>query len=200
MYTQGFVTPEPTIDENALFEEDMKDESRCPLDVNECGNIRDPSRDCEFIPCDDEEEDGGGLACSDDVKECSDGTFVPRNPDNNCAFEPCPDNTVATEETVLTRPPTVVPTDANDAPTGAPTDVDEGMMSPGFPTAQSKSEMDTSTITPTTMPTFEPSTKTTSAPPDTTTSSAAGAFSDSKGLLAIKATFVFFNVLVIMHI
>ena len=67
----------------------MKNESRCPLDVNECGNVRDSSRDCDFVPCDDE-EDGGGLFCTDDVFECTDGTFVPRNPDNNCEFEPCP--------------------------------------------------------------------------------------------------------------
>ena len=106
-----------------MFEEDMKDESRCPLDVNECGNIRDPSRDCEFTSCDDEEEDGGGL---------------------------------------------------------------EEMMSSGMPT---------------TMPTFEPSPKTTSAPPDTTTSAAAGAFSDPKGSVALKAgSFVFCNLLAIMHI
>ena len=141
-----------------MFEEDMKDESRCPLDVNECGNIRDPSRDCEFIPCDDEEEDGGGSACTDDVKECSDGTFVPRNPDNNCDFDPCPDNTNPVEDITLSRPPTVAPTDATDAPTDVPTDVptdaitdpDEEMMSSGMPTTQSIPETD-STL-PTTMP------------------------------------------------
>lgn len=28
--------------------------------------------------------------CTTDVKECSDGSFVSRNPDNDCAFDPCP--------------------------------------------------------------------------------------------------------------
>ena len=157
----------------------MKDQSRCPLDVNECGNIRDPSRDCKFIPCDDEEEDGGGLACSDDVLDCLDGTFAPRNPDNNCAFDPCPDNTIPVEDTTLSRPPTAASSDASGAPTDAVAD-------------------DMST---TTNPTFEPSTKATSAPPDTTTSAAAGTFSDPKGSVAIKAaSFVFYNLLVIMHV
>lgn len=182
-----------------MFEEDMKDESRCPLDVNECGNIRDPSRDCEFIPCDDEEEGGGDLACTDDVKECSDGTFVPRNPDSNCDFEPCPDNIIPVEDTTLSRPPTVTPTDTSDTPTNVIADADEEMMSSGMPTTQSIPETDSTT--PTTMPTFEPSTKTTSAPPDMTTSAAAGAFSDSIGSVAIRAaSFVFGILLVTMHI
>ena len=162
-----------------MFEEDMKDESRCPLDVNECGNIRDPSRDCEFISCDDEEEDGGGLACFDDAKECSDGTFVPRNPDNDCEFEPCPDNTIPVEDITLSRPPTVASSEASGAPTDAVADADE--------------EMSTLTTMPTT---FEPSPKSTSAPPDTTTSAAAGAFSAAGAFWS----FVFYNLLAIMHI
>jgi hypothetical protein len=30
------------------------------------------------------------VACTQDVKECPDGSFVGRNPDNGCAFDPCP--------------------------------------------------------------------------------------------------------------
>lgn len=174
-----------------MFEEDMKDESRCPLDVNECGNIRDPSRDCEFISCDDEEEDGGGLACFDDAKECSDGTFVPRNPDNDCEFEPCPDNTIPVEDITLSRPPTVASSEASGAPTDAVANADEEMSTPTtMPTTFDKSAL-----------AFEPSPKSTSAPPDTTTSAAAGAFSDPKGSVALKAgSFVFCNLLAIMHI
>ena len=112
----------------------MKNESRCPLDVNECGNIRDPSRDCDFFSCDDE-EDGGGLACTDDVFECTDGTFVPRNPDNNCEFEPCPivdagdPMPIEVGENELTGMPTVAPIDATEGtgmPTVAPIGVTEG--------------------------------------------------------------------------
>ena len=183
-----------------MFEEDMKGESRCPLDVNDCGNIRDPSRDCEFIPCDDEEEDGGGLACSDDVLDCLDGTFVSRNPDNNCAFDPCPDNPMTVEEIILTRPPAVAPTEVIDAPTDAVADGEEEMMSSGTPTMQPTPEMDMGTITPRTMPTFEPSTKTTSAPPDMTTSAAGGTFPASTGSVAMEAAFfVFCNLFVIMR-
>lgn len=28
--------------------------------------------------------------CTQDVKECEDGSFVPRNPDQNCEFKACP--------------------------------------------------------------------------------------------------------------
>ena len=31
------------------------------------------------------------LACLADVKECSDGSFVSRDENNDCEFEPCPD-------------------------------------------------------------------------------------------------------------
>ena len=130
---EGFVTPEPTIDESKLFE-DMKNESRCPLDVNECGNVRDSSRDCDFVPCDDE-EDGGGLFCTDDVFECTDGTFVPRNPDNNCEFEPCPIVDVGDPmpiedgENELTGMSTVAPINVTGSttsePSPSPSDADE---------------------------------------------------------------------------
>lgn len=114
--------------------EDIKNESRCPLDVNECGNVRDSSRNCDFIPCDDE-EDGGGLFCTDDVFECTGGTFVPRNPDNNCEFEPCPIVDVGDPmpiedgENELTGMPPVAHIDITEAttsePSPIPSDADE---------------------------------------------------------------------------
>jgi len=33
--------------------------------------------------------DAGG-ACAADVKQCADGSYVGRNPDNGCAFDACP--------------------------------------------------------------------------------------------------------------
>ena len=33
-------------------------------------------------------EDAG--SCAADVKQCPDGSFVSRDPDNACAFKPCP--------------------------------------------------------------------------------------------------------------
>ena len=126
----------------------MKNESRCPLDVNECGNIRDPSRDCDFFSCDDE-EDGGGLACTDDVFECTDGTFVPRNPNNNCEFEPCPivdagdPMPIEDGETELTGKPTVVPIDDTEGtgmPTVAPIDVTGSTTSEPSPSSSDADE------------------------------------------------------------
>ncbi|WP_026177440.1 hypothetical protein [Thiobacillus denitrificans] len=29
-------------------------------------------------------------ACAADVKQCADGSYVSRNPDNDCAFDACP--------------------------------------------------------------------------------------------------------------
>jgi len=174
-----------------LFEEDMKNESRCPLDANECGNIRDPSRDCEFIPC-DEEEDGGGLVCTDDEFECSDGIFVPRNPDNNCAFEPCP--RVDTND--ATRAPTFAPVDVTHAPTDAAVEDDEGMTNTGMPTTPSIPKTDMGTSTPTALPTWKPSMRASSALSDKATSAAVGAFFDSKVSVAVKAAcFIFYNLL-----
>ena len=39
---------------------------------------------------------GGGnqIACSDDVKECDDGSFVKRNPNKCREFLPCPEKTI----------------------------------------------------------------------------------------------------------
>lgn len=31
-----------------------------------------------------------GIVCPADVRECPDGSFVARDPDNGCAFRPCP--------------------------------------------------------------------------------------------------------------
>lgn len=33
---------------------------------------------------------GARTACTDDVMQCDDGSYVSRNPNNNCAFFPCP--------------------------------------------------------------------------------------------------------------
>ncbi len=30
------------------------------------------------------------IVCTTEVKACSDGSYVSRNPDNNCEFDPCP--------------------------------------------------------------------------------------------------------------
>ncbi len=34
--------------------------------------------------------DNDQIFCAQDAKECPDGTFVGRDPKNNCEFEPCP--------------------------------------------------------------------------------------------------------------
>jgi hypothetical protein len=31
------------------------------------------------------------VVCATDVRQCADGSFVSRNPDNGCAFDACPD-------------------------------------------------------------------------------------------------------------
>jgi hypothetical protein len=31
-----------------------------------------------------------GVACAADVRQCPDGSFVSRNPDLSCSFDPCP--------------------------------------------------------------------------------------------------------------
>jgi hypothetical protein len=33
---------------------------------------------------------GEGVACAADVRQCNDGSFVSRNPDSDCKFDPCP--------------------------------------------------------------------------------------------------------------
>ncbi|MEW6716563.1 MAG: extracellular solute-binding protein [Chloroflexota bacterium] len=38
----------------------------------------------------EEVEEPEGVVCPEDVTECPDGSFVARNPDNNCEFDPCP--------------------------------------------------------------------------------------------------------------
>lgn len=45
---------------------------------------------CEPDPLPDEEGDVEVDSCASDVKECSDGSFVSRNPDNSCEFKACP--------------------------------------------------------------------------------------------------------------
>jgi len=79
----------------------------CPQDTKECPDGSYVSRDdsCKFRSCPGvrgevinkleseinflkEEIDGG--FCITDVKKCPDGSYVSRDPDNNCAFESCP--------------------------------------------------------------------------------------------------------------
>lgn len=36
-------------------------------------------------------EEMGNVYCTQDVKQCPDGSYVGRNPANNCNFYPCPD-------------------------------------------------------------------------------------------------------------
>ena len=38
------------------------------------------------------------IFCTDDVNECPDGTFVSRDPNNGCNFEPCSDNDVVEDK------------------------------------------------------------------------------------------------------
>lgn len=45
--------------------------------------------DSNLPPINDNDKDK--IFCSQDAKECPDGTFVSRNPENNCEFEPCPE-------------------------------------------------------------------------------------------------------------
>ena len=40
------------------------------------------------------------LACLADVRECSDGSFVSRDENNDCEFEPCPEEEKEEEEEV----------------------------------------------------------------------------------------------------
>ena len=42
--------------------------------------------------CDDSKrlpKRSGDIVCTDDVKACPDGSYVSRNPDNNCEFDAC---------------------------------------------------------------------------------------------------------------
>jgi hypothetical protein len=34
-----------------------------------------------------------GVACAADVRQCKHGSFVSRNPDSGCEFDPCPGET-----------------------------------------------------------------------------------------------------------
>ena len=40
-------------------------------------------------------QQGGMMACTDDVKECADGSFVSRDADIGCDFLPCPEEQIA---------------------------------------------------------------------------------------------------------
>jgi outer membrane lipoprotein-sorting protein len=43
-------------------------------------------------------------ACSEDAKECPDGSFVSRNPDLDCEFNPCPSSSVPSSSAAAEKP------------------------------------------------------------------------------------------------
>lgn len=53
-----------------------------------CTQTQNQSSDEENLPYDDEQD---AIFCAQDVKQCADGTFVSRDPEKNCEFEPCPE-------------------------------------------------------------------------------------------------------------
>ena len=98
----------------------------CPMDMKQCANgsyvSRDPMNDCNFEECEIdmidqidaliEIEDGKegeevesinvGIVCPMDMKECSDGSYVSRDPMNDCNFEVCKsDDLVQSEAQIL---------------------------------------------------------------------------------------------------
>ncbi|KAL7526370.1 hypothetical protein ACHAXR_001454, partial [Thalassiosira sp. AJA248-18] len=97
-------TPKPT-------RRPTSNQPKCKNDKLECvggGFVgRDPSRHCKFFKCPAKEEPKESMAasisssvgqdaptneqgdCTDDLKICPDGSFVDRDPDNNCKFFPC---------------------------------------------------------------------------------------------------------------
>jgi len=99
----------------------------CPKDAKLCPDgitsvSRNPDNNCEFYPCpktDQAQEkpvtdkenpaansDGPGakktfteqVFCPQDVRQCPDGSWVGRDPNNNCQFRPCPDGSIPGEE------------------------------------------------------------------------------------------------------
>lgn len=87
-----------------------KDAKICPDGITQVS--RDPNNNCEFFPCpkpesspmpDKNRKDAGmppannqpatreQVFCPQDVRQCPDGSWVGRDPDNNCRFRPCPD-------------------------------------------------------------------------------------------------------------
>lgn len=101
------------------------EEVACTYDLNICpdGSMvsRNPNDNCNFEPC---PEDGDGddttgesatispitnyiegeeddmMACAADVQECSDGSYVSRNPADDCNFDACPDEMEVKEPTI----------------------------------------------------------------------------------------------------
>lgn len=74
----------------------------CPTDGYICDDgtelFRDPALGCEFEGCPEE-----AIACTMDVKECPDGSFVGRS-GPNCEFQPCPVVTPAATGTSVQGP------------------------------------------------------------------------------------------------
>ncbi len=55
---------------------------------------------CLLTACDDGKRlpsRSQGIVCTADVKACSDGSYVSRNPDNNCEFDPCSSGEISGE-------------------------------------------------------------------------------------------------------
>jgi hypothetical protein len=84
-------------------------QKRCNADVRECNDgsfvERDPRNNCKFLMCPSSEEEemmelsvaakaasysGVHGHCSDEVKRCTDGTFIRRDPRNKCEWFECP--------------------------------------------------------------------------------------------------------------
>ncbi len=91
-----------------------KDAKLCPDGITSVG--RDPKNNCEFFPCPrpstmpskmGDNIDGTATTrppeskkqvfCPQDVRQCPDGSWVGRDPENNCRFRSCPDGSVPGE-------------------------------------------------------------------------------------------------------
>ena len=72
--------------------------------ITACGHVKDFSKPSIRIPQPSEPK-----VCTQDAKLCPDGSYVGRDPDNNCQIKPCPN-------TEPTPSPTPTPQPSGDAP------------------------------------------------------------------------------------
>jgi len=87
-----------------------------------------------------EDTNNNDIFCTDDVNECPDGTFVSRDPNNGCNFEPCSDNKVVEdkEEEVVVEKDIPVDDETEDMPATVDTKVgDTDNIEQTNPTTQS---------------------------------------------------------------
>ena len=97
-----------------------KDAKLCPDGITSVG--RDPENNCEFFPCPETGKTGDApmtdkekpaantteanekkpfaeqVFCPQDVRQCPDGSWVGRDPNNHCRFRPCPDGSIPGED------------------------------------------------------------------------------------------------------